>query len=267
MRLSKRLRGKYRKGIRIYLRACIGALFVGALLFALMFQVKTITVEGNTSYTEEEIKDMVLTGPLRFNSFLISKKDTSKDTKDIPFIKSIEIRQTGRNSILIQVNEKQLAGYIRYLDGYLFLNKEGVVTESTVEPIKGVPLVDGLKFDHILLNEKLPTGDKEIFTTIMGISRMVEKNAIPIDRISVGEANQITLHTGSVSVQMGKDEHMEEKITHLAAILPKLEGMEGTLHLEGVTNTSTNITFERATDTQNGEAVENESESANAFVR
>ena len=44
---------------------------------------------------------------------------------------------------------------------------------------------------------------------------------------------------------LGKDEYLEDKMTRVSAILPKLSGKKGILHLENVNENSKTITFEQ----------------------
>ena len=63
--------------------------------------------------------------------------------------------------------------------------------------------------------------------------------------MEIGEDNVLTLHYGNVRIALGKDENLEDKMTRVAGILPKLNGESGVLHLEGFTNDTQNIIFER----------------------
>ena len=47
---------------------------------------------------------------------------------------------------------------------------------------------------------------------------------------------------------LGKDEYLEDKMIRVSAILPKLSGEKGILHMENVTDSSKLITFEREMD-------------------
>ena len=46
---------------------------------------------------------------------------------------------------------------------------------------------------------------------------------------------------------LGKDEYLEDKMNRVLAILPKLSGQKGILHMENVTENSKIITFEKDT--------------------
>ncbi|MBO5657073.1 MAG: hypothetical protein J6R94_02695 [Agathobacter sp.] len=46
-------------------------------------------------------------------------------------------------------------------------------------------------------------------------------------------------------MQLGGIENLTQKVDRMAKILPTLEGMAGTLHLENWTEQNTNIVFEK----------------------
>lgn len=113
--------------------------------------------------------------------------------------------------------------------------------------VTDVPRVIGLTYDKVMLGEKIQAEDDNIFYTILGITRMVEKYGILPEIVYFDENMQITLvyQQGSIHCQLGKDSLLEEKITRVAAILPKLEGLTGILHLEDYTADTTNIIFSK----------------------
>lgn len=113
--------------------------------------------------------------------------------------------------------------------------------------VTDVPRVIGLTEEKVALGEKIQAEDDNIFYTILGITRMVEKYGILPEIVYFDENEQITLvyQQGSIHCQLGKDSLLEEKITRVAAILPKLDELTGILHLEDYTTDTTNIIFSK----------------------
>lgn len=253
MRESQYRKKLDKKIFRIVLAGILGAAVISIIAFFTCFRITEVEVDGNHHYTEKEIRNMVWKGPLKSNSILFPMTDVEKNTKDIPFIQSISVEKLSPNKIAIHVVEKELIGYVPYLDGYMYFDKKGIITESTVEPLEGVPYIEGLSFDHVVLKDKLPIDNDEIFNTILSLSRMISKNEIEPDRILLDKKYNITLYYGDVEVTMGEDTYLEEKITHLSAILPYLEGKKGKLHLENITNEAKNVTFEQEEGDDSGE--------------
>lgn len=113
--------------------------------------------------------------------------------------------------------------------------------------VTDVPRVVGIPMKNVKLGKKISVPDKSVFNTILGITRMVEKYQILPEIVSFDEKLNITLvyFDGAVHCQLGKDSLLEEKITRVAAILPKLESETGILHLEDYTVETTNIIFSK----------------------
>ena len=60
------------------------------------YTVRTVYVEGNVHYTEEEIKAIVMSGPLGDNSLYLSLKYKNKGIEGIPFVDVVD--EIGRAS-------------------------------------------------------------------------------------------------------------------------------------------------------------------------
>ena len=107
-----------------------------------------------------------------------------------------------------------------------------------------VPLITGLSFDNVTVGEILPVEDSSVFNTILALTRMIDRYDIQPDYVEFSEDQSMTLHYADVKIALGTDSNLEEKMTRVAAILPKLSGMSGTLHLEGYTEETQNIIFD-----------------------
>lgn len=118
----------YRDRSRIIRRIVI----IGILLLALgggavalhsVYTVRTVYVEGNVHYTEDEIKEIVMAGPLGDNSLYLSLKYRDRGIQDIPFVDVMNVSILAPDTIKITVYEKALAGYVKYLDTYMYLTR------------------------------------------------------------------------------------------------------------------------------------------------
>ena len=76
------------------------------------------------------------------------------------------------------------------------------------------------------------------------MSTIFQKNEMIPDHIQFDSSYSISLIYGDITVQLGKDEDLEEKMNRVIAILPKLTGKKGILHMESV-STDTNTFEER----------------------
>ena len=115
------------------------------------YTVTNVYVEGNVHYSNEEIMDMVMSGRYGNNSLILSLKYRDKSIEGIPFVEKMDVSVLDPHTVKIEVYEKALAGYVEYLDRYLYFDKDGIVVESSSEKTKGIPMVTGLTFDHVVL--------------------------------------------------------------------------------------------------------------------
>lgn len=193
----------------------------------------------------------------------------------MPFVSSIEVEMVSSHKLRLHVNEKQVIGYVRYLDCNMYFDKDGIVVESEVAPevsdviqaedtdsdvvepeeirdenettyhaaVTDIPFITGLKFGHVVMDEKLPVENESVFNTVLGIARIVDKYEIQPDRVEFDDGYNLTLYYGDIRVTLGPDTLLEEKITRVAAILPKISGKSGVLHLEDYSKDTVNIIF------------------------
>lgn len=220
------------------------ALFAAYRYIVTEYTVTTVYVEGNIHYTNEEIIDMVMKGRYGHNSLFLSFKYKDKSIEGIPFIEKMDISVQDPHTVKIEVYEKALAGYVEYLDRYMYFDKDGIVVESSTEKTKGVPMVTGLRFEHVVLHQTLPVEDDAVFTDILNITQLVNKYNLSIDRIYFGTDGTLMLYFENVKAAFGKREYLEAKIMKLQYILPSLVGKSGTLRMENYTEETRDIIFE-----------------------
>lgn len=244
---SRKLFLNYKKHKKEILGALAAVLLAGIVFFFSYFHVTSVEVVGTTYYSAEEVKTMALQGMFTDNSVLAVLLHGKIDVEDVPFIEGFNITRLNHNIICVSVREKKVVGCIPYLDNYVYFDRNGIFVESSRTRDESVPFFDGLQVDHLVLNEKLPIKGNTILTTAVTLATIFQKNQTVPDHITVDSSYQITLIYGDVTVMLGKDEYLEDKMNRVLAILPKLSGQKGILHMENVTENSKIITFEKDT--------------------
>lgn len=239
-----RTRRKKRSGIKILALLAFVAMLLGGIYYVLLTHtIKTVYVEGNLHYTKEEIQDMVMEGALGRNSLYLSFTYKDKQITDIPFIAAMDVKVLSPDTVKIIVYEKSLAGYVEYLNRYMYFDKDGTVVESSGVKTAGVPQITGLTFDHVVLNEPLPVEDSDIFYTILSVTKTLSKYSLVADRIYFDGKKAMTVYFGTVKVMLGSDELLDEKIMLLQTLLPELNGKSGTLDLQNYDENTGSIPF------------------------
>lgn len=197
--------------------------------------VSNVYVEGNVHYSEEEIKDLVMEGPFGDNSLFLSLKYSNREINDIPFIDAMDVRILSPDTIKISVYEKAVAGYVKCMNTYAYFDKDGYVVESASVKMSGIPQVTGLELSYVVLGQPLPVEEeyRDVFGTILEITKLLNKYSLYADRIYFRKGNAITLYFGEAKVDLGNEtDRLEDKIMCLPSILPSLEGKSGTLLME-----------------------------------
>ena len=206
-------------------------LLAGIIFFFTYYQVDEVQVMGSSHYSEKQIRKMVLRGPLASNSVFAPLLYTKQNTKDVPFVEGYTVTRLNRHTICVSVKEKDIVGCIPYLDSYIYFDRNGIFVEGSTERDEKIPFFDGIKVKKVIQNEKLPIKDDKV-----------------PDHIEFEDDGQISLVYGDITVKLGKDEYLEDKMTRVLAILPMISGKKGILHAENVNDNSKNITLEQEQD-------------------
>ncbi len=225
----------------------ISILFVIILVIYIVTQiytVDTVTIEGNIHYTNEEIQDMVMGDGWGDNSIYLAMKYKNKEITDIPFIETMDVTIMSPHAVKITVYEKALAGYVEYMGQFFYFDKDGMIVESSDVRTLGIPQILGLEFNYIVLYEKLPVENDEIFKQILDVTQLLNKYDIDVDKIYFDKDYNITLYFEEARVKLGSVDYIDEKVMRLKSILPELAGKKGVLRMESFTTDVENITFE-----------------------
>ncbi len=208
------------------------------------YTVSTVYVEGNAHYTDEEIMDRLMVGHMGHNSIYLNFKYRNQEIGNIPFVSAVEVEILTPDTVRIRVYEKSFAGYVSYLGRYMYFDRDGTIVESSEMKTAGVPEVTGLKFDHVVMYERLPVENDKIFATILDITQSLGKYELKADRLFFDREYKVTLYFDEVRVQIGDGGSIDEKFSRLKSILPELEGKKGVLQMENFTTDSKIIPFQ-----------------------
>ena len=132
----------------------------------------------------------------------------------------------------------------------MYFDKDGIVVDSSPEPLEGIPEITGLKFGNIVLYRPLPVDDPKIFESILNLTQMLQNYNINCDRIDYTGIREATLYLGDIKVVLGSDSDMNGKIAELNSMLPKIrarmaeEGIQrGTLYLDNYDENANGIAY------------------------
>jgi len=220
-------------------------LLILAVMLMNYYRVESVEVKGNSRYTDAQIEDLVMKGRLGHNSIYLYLKYNKRPVTDIPFIEKMDVNILSPSAVEINVYEKAIAGYVKYLGGYMYFDRDGIIVESSAAPLSDVPCVTGLEFNECVKYEPLPVRDKSVFSDILSLTQLFEKYGFAADKICFLQNGEISLYFGEARCLLGSMDNIDEKMMELKEIVPKLAGLKGVLHLEEYKGDDTFITFEK----------------------
>lgn len=224
--------------IRIGLR-CLKIIILFILpvaVFISVFQLKNITVTGSSRYDKEQLMEWLTNSELDNNTLVLYLKHKYFTDVRIPFVERISMKITDRNSISMRVYDKKIIGCIEFMGDYLYFDKDGIIVESTANRIDEIPLVKGLKYDKIVLNEKLEVQKEELFNVILNLTQQIEKRELDVDTISFTKQYEVTLDLGDIKAMLGKRSTYDEILAKLKNIVNEAQGKKFTIDMSSGTD-------------------------------
>ncbi|MCR5082051.1 MAG: cell division protein FtsQ/DivIB [Parasporobacterium sp.] len=143
-----------------------------------------------------------------------------------------------------EISEKySIVGCIKYTDFYMYFDQDGVVRMSSPEKDENIPLVLGLNFDHVAINDELDIANEDIFRWLLEVVQTLNKYEIKFEKIYISSDYEMTLYIANVKVELGKNEYTAEKIAELSNFYDKLVGLSGTLFMQDFDLNNKTFTF------------------------
>lgn len=219
---------------------------IAAFVVVNVFVVKNVKVEGNELYEEQLITDTVLNDEYSWNSLYVLLKYTFIDIENVPFIDTMEVSLADPQTLKIKVYEKGMLGYlyIAAIGENAYFDKDGFVVETSTRIIEGVPKIEGIICDEVVLYEKLPVDNQDL-RELLTLTQTLKRDGLDPDIIHFGLKQSPVLSYGTKEVWLGSMELLTQKVTRLKEIMPSLEGLAGILHMEDWTEETANIIFEK----------------------
>ncbi|MDO4554324.1 MAG: cell division protein FtsQ/DivIB [Lachnospiraceae bacterium] len=218
-------------------------LLFGILLYVFLEgSMDTILVEGNETYTQDEVEQVIRESKMNNTIFFTVLSKFSKNDY-LPFIDRAEVRFLGMHAVMVEVHEELRAGMIQEGSGYFYFDKDGMVLETSDTRMKDVPLVSGLKMEDCVLNEKIEPREEGVFAIILKITQLILNYELPIQEIQFNTLSDIRLVTTSITVKMGNSSELDAKMAELPSVLKELSGREGTLNMANFTEENKVISF------------------------
>lgn len=213
--------------------ACLVCIILAILIIAGTCKTKKIKIDGLSYYTEAEVRKAVAENGYINNSVAYYLKCKFKAPTLLPFIDSIHVSLDAPDAITIHVKEKKRAGCLRYNGKYVYFDKNGYALESYEKKYDDVPLVTGLKYDELNMQQKIQVkkGKEEVFTYLLELTMAIDKYNLPIDQIHIKEDGTALLISDDITVDLYDKKDLDIKIPELKGMLKRVKGKSGTIDM------------------------------------
>ncbi|HKM00308.1 MAG TPA: hypothetical protein VJZ06_10395 [Mobilitalea sp.] len=224
--MSKKSRRKSNSVLMRFIKRSLKVIvFIGVpvLLFGFTFQLKNITVTGTSRYTSDQITEQVIKSKLDSNTLLLHLKYKYLTDVKIPFVEKVDLEIVDKNTINIQVYEKMVTGCVEFMNQYLYFDKDGIIVESSPTLLEDIPQVKGLRFNKIILYEKLEVQKKELFDVILNLTQQIDKYGLKVLSIRFNSDYEVMVDCGKYIALLGKRSTYDEVLSELSNIIETAE--------------------------------------------
>lgn len=223
---------------------CLG---IAAAVLLGMFRIHAVEIVGSQRHSVEEIKEDLIYDFWTENTLFFAWKyrNATSDSKT-PYLESIQAKFVSPGKVRLMVREKSLAGYVQYAGSNVYFDKQGTVMEITEQVYEGIPMVSGITMEEPVLYQKLQVDNAARMGAMLKITDLlIQANFIP-DNVSFDENLNITLTIGAITVKLGQNNCLDEKVANLVTIYQSIQGQSGTLNMESFTGKNEPITFQKS---------------------
>lgn len=133
--------------------------------------------------------------------------------------------------------------YVEYMDTYMLIDKNKIVTGSVTERPENLPKISGVSFNNIIVGKKFEPKDEASFKYALKLVDCLKKNSLWATEVYVSEDLRATIYAEKVKILMGTDENTEEKINDLRDFYDDLIQLDGTLDMQELSKNNIGYSF------------------------
>ncbi len=240
---QKRIKNKKKRINRILKWTSVLAIIIGGIVFALVspiFNIQEIKVVNNELINEETIKSLSELS-VGENLFRFNTKKISKNVKSNAYIESVKIQRILPNKIQIEVQERKREFNIEFLNGYIYINKQGYILEISNEKLDK-PIIQGVSIqdENVEVGSRLNSEDLEKLEDVIQIIDICKNYELDtkVTSIDVTDKNEYSMYmeTEKKTIYIGDNTNLSTKMLYIQAILEKNQDKEGYIYVNGDVN-------------------------------
>ena len=216
--VKRRKNRKFHKLIALLLILIL--LGLGIYLIIKEFSIEKIEPSDPITYSEEEVVSAIKKQHYVDNCLAMIVVNKLFEDTYLPFIDrvSMSVSLDQPHVLKVKVKEGIRAGVFQYMEKNVYFDSEGIAQESRNMLLSGVPVVTGVKFDKMVLGEKIPV-DGNYFDTIIFITKKITSYNLDVSRIHFEGENHIYLVSGKYQIYLGGTRFLENKMSKISEIL------------------------------------------------
>lgn len=235
---------------RILVTVILAAAAAVVLVLIVWYQVltlQTVQIRGNSLYSAETIEEEIREDEKTWNTLYTYMKYRDGGTAGIPYLEGMTVSITDPHTLLVEVTEKDVLGYLYDEDAQLYIafDADGLVLRTSESAFDGEILIRGLSVESCELYEKMDLADSSVLDTLESVKVLLESYDCLPDSIAIRTAGTILLDYDKIQVNLGTGVYLNEKIARMVKLWDRIENRTGTLHLETWTESTTDIHFRK----------------------
>ncbi len=236
-----------KKGIdqKALIGIAFGLVVIAGLLFSPIFATKEITAKGAEHYTTSQLAEMIGLSK-GDNIIFFGKGKATKTLEKDPYIEQAKVSMKLPDTMVIQVTERDVRGYVPYMGAYLYIDEAGRVLDVQDACQEALPLVKGLAFGQFTKGEVIPVENPEALAVVLHISQLMEKYELLdlVVEIDVSDPENIYAYVNQVQIIMGNMENGDTKIRYMAEIMHTIPKEDrGVLDLSQLDDSNGTVVF------------------------
>ncbi len=221
----------------------LGFFIVAAVTVVVVFQTRSLQIEGNRMVSDEVIKKEIQYYKSSSNSLILLLLNRNTDVSDNNMIDSIDVELKNPWTVRVIVQEQNVVCSVATGKSYIYLNSGGSVVSVSSSEDYELPVVQDLGVEDVMVGMRLETVDDTALDDVTAIAAKLQEYEIKASMIYVLEDHKYSLLRDNVTILLGRNIYMEEKISELGNLQDKLDGLSGVLHLENYDTSKDSIIF------------------------
>lgn len=203
------------------------AAIIAVLSLTVLFKIETITVDGDTRYTAEQIIENsgVKVGDNLWRT--TSEKVTTVLAEALPYVKSVTVERSIPSSVVLKIEEATPLYSIEKNKKYILVDENDKVLDSSAEKSGKSVKIKGLKLLNTKAGTTLTVQSSKEFTVAKEIVTLALDSEMTLSEIDVSDINLITaIYSSRLKLEFGSRNDIEKKIKMASEVIKKLESEE-----------------------------------------